>query len=223
MTAGLDEAVEAALKVSGITGKKDLTALYLAARGVRLGGRIVEIGSFRGRSTVALALGLRDGKNQTARVYAVDPFQGNLTPTKIVPPTFDEFLRNNRAAGIEEWVVPLKMASEEAAKQWDGKPIDVLWIDGKHEYPAPAEDIRAWAPFLKTGGLLLVDDCYMPGVERSLAEEVAASSEFVRLWIDDGLAYAVKGPCKGWRLWGKRVYFRVWTALAALRFALLPA
>ncbi len=214
-------AIDAALRIQGLVGRQDLLALYRAAAGLPLNAVVVEIGSFMGRSTVCLALALKDAGNLGARVYAIDSFDGNLG-IRQKGPTYEPFLKNIRAAGVEALIVPLRKTSEQAGKEWDGRLIHLLWIDGDHYYPAPAADIRAWKPFLKEGGLLLMDDCYMPGVERSIAEEVAASSDFARLWMDDGLAYAVKGPCDGWRRLGKRVYFRVWTALAALRFALLP-
>src|SRR5262245_54249429 len=47
--------------------------LHDAAAAVAPTGRIVEIGSFRGRSTIALALGAAEG----VEVVAIDPHAGN--------------------------------------------------------------------------------------------------------------------------------------------------
>ncbi len=215
-----DAAVASALQVPGLTGVDDLRALYLAARNLRPGGCIVEIGSFKGRSTVALGLGLRDAKNDSARIYAVDPFLGSLSLIKQKSPTFDEFLRNIKAHRVQDFIRPLRMTSIEAARQWPGRPIDLLWIDGWHEYPAPAEDIRAWKPFLAEGRMLLMDDVYTPGVFRSVKEELIGSPDFNRVWIGRGIAFAVKGKCGRLGRAVKRAYFWVRRLLAYARWGL---
>ncbi len=215
-----DAAVAEALRVPGLTGADDLRVLYLAARNLRLGGCIVEIGSFKGRSTVALGLGLRDGKNDSARIYSVDPFLGNLSSIKQKSPTFDEFLQNINAHRVQDFIRPLCMTSLEAAKQWPARPIDLLWIDGWHAYPAPAEDVRAWKPFLARGRMLLMDDVYTQGVFRSVKEELIGSPDFNRVWIGRGIAFAVKGPCDWPGRLVKRAYFWVRRLMAYARWGL---
>src|SRR3989344_2427538 len=48
--------------------------LYDAAAQLKRGSTIVEIGSFKGRSTACLGLG---SKNKNTRIYAIDTFAGN--------------------------------------------------------------------------------------------------------------------------------------------------
>ena len=45
----------------------------------------------------------------------------------------------------------------EAAKEWE-LPIDLLLIDGDHEYKSVKEDIESWLPKVKNGGSVLFHD-----------------------------------------------------------------
>src|SRR5688500_7156417 len=50
----------------------ELLALYELGRQAGADGAIVEIGTFQGSSTIALALGTRAGNN--VRIYSIDPY-----------------------------------------------------------------------------------------------------------------------------------------------------
>jgi cephalosporin hydroxylase len=47
-----------------------------------------------------------------------------------------------------------------------------VFIDGDHSYEAVLSDVRAWAPLVKSGGLIAGHDCTpsYPGVERAVRE-----------------------------------------------------
>jgi len=38
-------------------------------------------------------------------------------------------------------------------------PFDVVYVDGGHEYEVACQDLRNYAPMVKPGGFLVVDDC----------------------------------------------------------------
>src|SRR5262245_17675583 len=78
------------------------------------GGCIVEIGSFHGKSTVALALGARAGAG--ARVYAVDPFVPfvALLGGRFGPHDKTELLRNLLLADVADAVWLLHLGSTQA-------------------------------------------------------------------------------------------------------------
>jgi predicted O-methyltransferase YrrM len=87
-------------------------------------GVIVEIGSWKGKSTVALARGSAKGSNE--KIYAIDP-HSILPEERYFEDTKSEFLANVARAGVADRVIPMVMTSEEAAKGW--KPTHPLTVD----------------------------------------------------------------------------------------------
>jgi len=169
--------------------------MYLAEHG---GGQgvIVEIGSFKGRSTCWLAAGAKEARGE--KVYAVDHFCGSLEhqpgqphqDTSIVEhgSTFPEFQQNIRQAELEEYVAPLCKASAEAVKEWRG-PIRLLFIDGDHSYEAVRQDFELWTPFLIRGGILCLHDVGgWPGVTQFHDELAQRTEEYESLFQLNSLA-----------------------------------
>lgn len=147
-------------------------------------GVIVEIGSWKGKSTVALARGA--SKSHGEQIYAIDPHsvlpeEGYLEDTKA------EFLANIKQAGIESRVVPLIMTSADAARGWN-KPIRLLWIDGDHRYESAKLDFTLWEPHLVEGGILAMHDTIRKkGPKRVLWEYVFRSGRFQEIAIVDNI------------------------------------
>ena len=52
----------------------------------------------------------------------------------------------------------LRMGFEEALQQFEDGSIDLLHIDGNHEYESVKKDFANWLPKLKKGGLILMHD-----------------------------------------------------------------
>src|SRR4051812_39536079 len=137
-------------------------ALYDAAHACPAGGRIVEIGSFQGRSTIVLASAAPDG----AVVFAIDPHAGNdRGPQEIsgfeaaAEDDHAIFLANLRGAGVDDRVTHLRMFSDAALTEFDGE-IDVLYVDGAHRYAPARADIRTWGRRVRPGGTLLIHDSF---------------------------------------------------------------
>lgn len=132
--------------------------LYEAARRVER-GVILEIGSWQGRSTVALASGSRAGHG--VPVYAVDHFSGSIEHRVKAGDkpvwTFDAFTENVREAGVADLVRPIVAASTEAAKTFN-EPIGLLFIDGDHSYAGARGDYDAWVPKVLPGGTIAMHD-----------------------------------------------------------------
>ncbi|HKP19054.1 MAG TPA: class I SAM-dependent methyltransferase [Gaiellaceae bacterium] len=55
-------------------------------------------------------------------------------------------------------------SSADVLRSWDPRPLDFVLVDGAHAFPYPALDWWFLAPHLKIGGLMLLDDAYMPPV-----------------------------------------------------------
>jgi predicted O-methyltransferase YrrM len=127
-------------------------ALFQAAANTGGRGAIVEIGSWKGRSTTWLASGARLARR---RVYAVDPHCHSREYPEA--DTLDEFLGNLARNGLTDAVEPLVMTSEEAAARITG-PVELLFIDGDHSYDAVRRDAELWLPRLIEGGTVMFHD-----------------------------------------------------------------
>jgi MMP 1-O-methyltransferase len=126
--------------------------LYDAARRLPKNGNILEIGSYKGRSTCCLALGcFKNG----CRVFAVDSFDGgpNLPNVNSYP----EFMINLERLSVSEVVQPTADLSVKVAKTWN-RPIHFLFIDGSHLYDDVLCDFRSFFPHVVTGGLIAFHD-----------------------------------------------------------------
>ena len=152
-----------------------------AARRCPADGTIVEIGSFRGRSTIVLALAAAP----SVRVVAIDPHAGNdRGPQEIdgfaVEASDDHavFVANLEAAGVTDRVRHLRMFSEAAQSEVHGG-IDALYIDGAHRFAPARADIRAWGDRVADGGTMLIHDSFSSiGVTAAILRELAFGSQF---------------------------------------------
>jgi hypothetical protein len=55
-------------------------------------------------------------------------------------------------------------SSADVLRTWEPRPLDLVLVDGAHAFPYPTLDWWYLAPHLKIGGLMLLDDAYMPPV-----------------------------------------------------------
>jgi predicted O-methyltransferase YrrM len=128
-------------------------ALWDAVRRLGDGDVIVEIGSHQGRSTTVLGAAAR---TVGAKVVAVDPFvDGRLFGGS---PTRQRFEANIEAAELGDVVELVTEYSTAQRPVWD-RPIQLLYIDGKHDYWTYTDDLR-WSEHLPAGGEILVHDCF---------------------------------------------------------------
>lgn len=126
-------------------------------------GVIVEVGSYRGRSTYALSAGAYDGGQ--APVYAIEPHEPftGLRGGEFGPADRAAFFRN--MLRTESWrnVRLVNLSSETVTAGW-ARPVGLLWIDGDHSYEAVRRDFDCWAPFLLPGAGVVFDDAVNAGL-----------------------------------------------------------
>lgn len=108
---------------------------------------VVEVGSLHGRSAFALLTGCK------GPVYCIDPWDD------VDDLCYGSFMG---ACGHFANLVPIRGRSPEAAEQVPGK-VDMVFIDGAHDYDSVIADIDAWLP--KTNELLCGHDYTHEGFE----------------------------------------------------------
>ena len=151
--------------------------LWDSARRVDAGGRIVEIGSFRGRSMVVLAR----AAEPDVELVAIDPHAGNDRGPQEIDGFVDEaaedhdvFNANLTEAGVRDRVRHVRAFSDAAHGDVDD-PIDLLYIDGAHRYAPARTDIREWGARVADGGTMLIHDSFSSiGVTLAIVRELFA-------------------------------------------------
>lgn len=154
-------------QVDGWLGKREGPYLYVLAEFASPLGAVVEIGSWKGKSTIWLAKACEAVPG--ARIFAIDPHREGSE---------QEFRRNVKMAGVDAILTPIVAPSVEALKGWD-RPIGLLWIDGDHRYESVKSDFFGWEPFVVEGGVVAFHDTYSwEGVRRVVDEDVLRSDRF---------------------------------------------
>ncbi len=148
------------------------------ARMLPAGAVCVEIGVAWGRSVVFLASEMVARGDRSARIYAVDPWDD---------PRFF-----SGAGSVAAWaahaskeelslIYPLRLWSDQAARLFEPRSLDLVFVDGLHSYEGCASDIRSYLPLMKSGGVLAGHDFgdfekrtfggpSYPGVDRAVSE-----------------------------------------------------
>jgi predicted O-methyltransferase YrrM len=149
---------------------------------------VVEIGSWKGRSTVALAHGLRARGGGT--VYAIDPHRDTrLHRATGEVDTRGAFLANVRSAGVADRVQSICASSRIARANFADDSVHLLFVDGSHLYDDVVADIDAWTSALTDGAIVAFHDIHdEPDVARALHERVEpAESQFHDLRVVQNL------------------------------------
>jgi hypothetical protein len=144
-------------RIEGMISVAEAQKLYDVARDVAQ-GVIVEIGSYRGRSTVALALGSAAGHQ--VPVYAVEPHETftGILGGQFGPEDRAAFFRAMLRTGAYRLVRLVNLSSEVLAPGGWQRPVGFLFLDGDHSYEGVRRDWQAWAPHLVLGATVALDD-----------------------------------------------------------------
>jgi hypothetical protein len=145
------------------------------------GDRVVEIGSFHGRSMIMLAHAAPAG----VELIAIDPHGGNdRGPQEIegfedeARRDFEQFHANLERAGVASRVQHLRKFSDAALDDVPGS-VTLLYIDGAHRYQPALADIRRWGDKVVDGGTMLIHDSFSSvGVTLALLSSTFFGADF---------------------------------------------
>lgn len=145
--------------IDGWLTKAEAIGLYETAASLPDNAQILEIGSWKGKSTVVIASGLRSG-----RIYALDPFDasGESGSAEIYAkgkgelPLVEQFKDNLSKRGLLGKIVIKKGYSADFKGQF--KNLDFLFIDGDHSVEGCSFDFKTFGGSVKTGGFLAFHD-----------------------------------------------------------------
>ncbi|MCG7410880.1 class I SAM-dependent methyltransferase [Paenibacillus sp. ACRRX] len=122
---------------------------------------LVELGTHWGASFFSMCQGIKDG-NLSTLCYAVDTWVGDPHSGG-----YDDEVYNN-VVSITSSLYPrhatlLRTTFDEALAQFQDASIDLLHIDGFHQYEAVKHDYESWLPKLAPDGIILFHDISVHG------------------------------------------------------------
>jgi predicted O-methyltransferase YrrM len=175
----MDPVLAPLLELDGATSPEVLRHLFELAQCVR-DGCIVEVGSWRGRSTAALALGSQ--RAYRVPVYAIEPheeFRG-IGGAEFGSADRVVFFQNMLRVGTLDVVRLVNLSSEYVTRSWP-MPVGLLWIDGDHRYRGVRNDILCWLPHLRPDATVFFDDATNPLTgPYHVVEEMVRGGRWVR-------------------------------------------
>jgi MMP 1-O-methyltransferase len=184
-------------EIEGFLSPNEASALFEFASRLPANSTIVEIGSWKGKSTYCLARGLKQGRviaidafdasGDTGSVEAYEKLKGEL-------PLVSQFRERMRHLGVLEKIEIYQGFSHEFVG--DISDIYLLFIDGDHSKEGCEFDYLNYAPYLVSGGYILFHDYYADRKELGptwvIENQVLPSNEFKFIKLVDSLWIAQK-------------------------------
>jgi hypothetical protein len=135
---------------------------------------ILEVGSWKGRSSAAIA----EGMDQGVVLTCLDTWRGSDNETLHdfakgeSDPVWNEFLENHFVRIAQGSVRTVRMKSLDGMQLMHekGEMFDYIFIDADHSFEACRSDIEAATKLLAPGGLLCGHDFDWPGVNQAVCE-----------------------------------------------------
>jgi len=149
--------------IEGWLSEEEAWTLHSLALRTSFDSVIVELGSWKGRSSAAFGLACQGtGK----KVYCVDTFRGSASkittthreaaerPDGVYP----DFMANMESLGLlDGTVMPIREDHRTASRKFD-KAIDLLFIDADHTMEGVSSAYHGWKDKLKPTGLIVFHD-----------------------------------------------------------------
>ncbi|WP_244532950.1 class I SAM-dependent methyltransferase [Geitlerinema sp. PCC 9228] len=190
------EVIEKVERVGGWFSELEILTLYRLVAALPDRSRILEVGSYRGRSSNAIGYGLQ---NSAKELYCLDIWKnfqerGSLDadPTAYkIPKTdygvFEDFLKN--IEWFSDRVRVMRGSTQQFQELLPQEFFDLIFIDAAHDYENVRKDINIALQCLKPGGILCGHDYQKGknfGVIEAVQEIVFSNSEFVEFGSIEG-------------------------------------
>ena len=164
-----------------VEGWCDFRDLYTAiAKILPDGATVAEVGVWKGQSVIHLAQRMQD-TGKRCMIHAIDTFQGDDDTGK--EKTLEQFTENIERAGVGHIIYPMADESILAATRFEAGELDMVFIDGAHDYDSVLADLKAWGPNVRDGGIIAGHDIDAEGVQRALADMGWEYHVVGRCWV----------------------------------------
>lgn len=152
--------------VQGWTFDDAGVALYKLANFYSPNGTVVELGNWKGKSTLWLGYGIEDRMDK-GKVYAINTWEESpdednhraFLKDYNENQLYEEFSQNIHDNSLDHIVIPIRGDTANVSKQWNlDLKIGLLHIDASHEYEAVRRDFEFWSPYVMNQGIIVFDD-----------------------------------------------------------------
>lgn len=178
---------------NGWLKESEATYLVKLVRSVAdLSGSFLEVGSFQGRSSVAIGI---EVKKLNSHLYCIDIWNKEMTGKEEIErreimegyrkqgveefskgDSYLTFTENIKARGLEDTIVPVIGFSSTIMKTWKNS-LRFIFIDGNHEYEYVRDD-SLWRRFLVKAGIIAFHDYTHRAVRKAITEEMSNDPNF---------------------------------------------
>jgi predicted O-methyltransferase YrrM len=156
------------------------------------GSHFVEIGAYMGQSSCFMAQEIKR-QNKQITFDVIDHFVGSEEHQVALKNKnlYHIFIDNMKRAGVLWDMHVFSLDSLTAATMYEDESLDFVFIDASHDYISVKNDIIAWLPKVKKGGVLSGDDYLHKhgGVVQAVNEIFGAGPEkkrtYGRIWLHD--------------------------------------
>jgi predicted O-methyltransferase YrrM len=175
-------------KLGGQTSSIELVALYRITQSLPENARILEIGSYRGRSAAAFGFAI---KNTSKKLYCLDiwrnyntqddnPRKGDLVqdPLELTDlAVFEDFLKKTELFG--DSICHLRGKNSDFKDIFAEDSFNMVFIDGAHDYDNVCFDIDTALMILKPGSIICGHDYHSAGigVKKAVNEKIFDNPE----------------------------------------------
>jgi len=161
-------------QVMQLGGELRQVADYLQANKLLPLRTLVEIGSWSGGSMFTMSGWAEPG----ARLISVDPWSSDNIDGVVGATAYEkamEVFDVLKERGYDLSVIRdySQNVVAEVVKQLDGRPLDLIHVDGGHQYEMVKRDWELYWPLVRPGGVMLIHDAdnpKQPGVRKFLSE-----------------------------------------------------
>lgn len=164
-----EKAIIAANRVQGWMTIECLEWLYKTANSLPSSSLVIEVGSWVGRSSTAIALGLHPPQN----FFCVDTWKGTESDDPryfVTSEPAEEIFKKNLLKHTGRVPKMIVGDSAESAIKFQCRSVSFCFIDADHTYEAIRKDILAWLPRMKSNGIISRHDGHFGSVRKAVQE-----------------------------------------------------
>ncbi len=136
--------------------------------------RFAEVGVYQGRTIGEVVENVGEWVNEYWAIDSWEVYDGGLSVSERRWATYHR--RVCKLMITVPQLRVLKLPSSVAAKLFPDGYLDMVYVDADHSYNAVVEDINAWMPKIRRGGILGGHDYNLPGVCKAVGELIGESA-----------------------------------------------